>query len=828
MAVHYTCGSELRRQKVRDPDTELNGIDYLEVLDRDAPPGIAPQRTLLVKFLKPVTGLRDSNVHIEGGVRVTGIDVVWAFPTTEMEDPPVPPGEQSFFAMFTEADHWLVIRTGATGDFSSYRLRLVEAPTLRDRPPAGVDPQLAEVEFNFKVECPSDFDCKAPEWLPAPSASAPVIDYLAKDYASFRRLMLDRLSLLMPDWRERNIADIGIVVTETLAYAADQLSYFQDAVATEAYLGTARKRISTRRHARLLDYHVHEGCNARAWVALEVEPGGDADGRLFPAGSTFITRGEDLTTRVDPSEVEREARAGAEVFESLHPVTLRAAHNAIPFYTWHDEDCALPKGATRATLRDDAAVPLALRPGDILIVEEKIDPATGSESDADPSHRQAVRLVRTRSTQDPLDGQPVLEIEWGPEDALAFALPVSSAAAAKPPGVAHANVVLADHGRRFEDEKLDPEEVGSESAYRPRLPRTGLTHREAYDHGARLDAPAEHPAALATRQDPARALPDVGLHEDDQEWTLRRDLLGSDRFAPDFVIEMEEGGEAFLRFGDGVMGRAPQPGAAFSASYRVGSGSEGNVGPEVITRVAAPFDGVRAVRNPLPAEGGTDPERLERVRLDAPRAFRRQERAVTEADYAALAERHPEVQRAVAARRWTGSWYTIFVTIDRRGGREVDAAFEAELRAFLERFRLAGYDLEIDGPRFVSLDIAMTVCVDAHYSRSDVAQALLQTFASGELPDGRRGFFHPDHFTFGQPVYLSRVVGAAMAVPGVVWVDLDDTPPKTNRFRRFGEPSRGEFGEGRIRMGRLEIARLLNDPSQPEGGKLELFMRGGV
>ena len=70
-------------------------------------------------------------------------------------------------------------------------------------------------------------------------------------------------------------------------------------------------------------------------------------------------------------------------------------------------------------------------------------------------------------------------------------------------------------------------------------------------------------------------------------------------------------------------------------------------------------------------------------------------RAVTEADYAEVAQRHPEVQKAVATRRWTGSWYTIFVAIDRAGGRAVDADFEEEMIAHLERYRMAGVDVEI-------------------------------------------------------------------------------------------------------------------------------------
>src|SRR5207253_3841844 len=129
---------------------------------------------------------------------------------------------------------------------------------------------------------------------------------------------------------------------------------------------------------------------------------------------------------------------------------------------------------------------------------------------------------------------------------------------------------------------------------------------------------------------------------------------------------------------------------------------------------------VTRVRNPLPARGGTDPESIEHVRRMAPSAFRIQERAVTADDYARMAERHPEVQRAAATVRWTGSWRTIFLTVDRFGGRPVDLDFKQDMRLHLERYRMAGHDIEIEGPQFVSLEIEMTVCVETNYFRSDV------------------------------------------------------------------------------------------------------------
>ena len=145
--------------------------------------------------------------------------------------------------------------------------------------------------------------------------------------------------------------------------------------------------------------------------------------------------------------------------------------------------------------------------------------------------------------------------------------------------------------------------------------------------------------------------------------------------------------------------------------------SPGNVGAGAIAHVATLNGAILGATNPLPAAGGTDPEPADAVRRDAPEAYLVQERAVTEDDYARVSERDPHVQRAAATFRWTGSWHTVFVTADRSAALAVDDPFEAELRSHLEPFRMAGYDLEVDGPRFVPLDVGLHVCVEPEYFR---------------------------------------------------------------------------------------------------------------
>jgi hypothetical protein len=801
MATQYSCENQRRRDLVRAAVDQngkpfLNGIDYLEVSPTD-------QTELSVRFLHPLPGqtggvpatpvLTAANFTIEGGVRVTGVRVDQVVSTT---------------------DEVVVLRTNVAGDFSTYSLRLVSSPVVL-APPDGFDPALAEVAFAFQVNCESDLDCAVAPECREPAAPTPHLSYLAKDYASFRRLVLDRLSVVMPDWRERSPADLGIVLVELLAYVGDHLSYYQDSVATEAYLDTARRRTSVRRHARLVDHQIHDGVNARVWLAFETQT--DRGSALQPA----VPVGTPVVTASDPSRPD-DAAAG---FETMHDLQrLLVSRNAIAFHTWGDDRCCLPAGATRVTLVG-APAELDLEQGDVLLLEEVLGGQSGLPEDADRTHRHAVRLVTDPVGQvDQLTGTEVTDIQWHDDDALPFPLCLhefdDGAGGTRQAAVARGNTALADHGRTFVSaapgDDLLPRLAPQQGAYRPVLVRTGLTQAAPYDH----QASRKGSASAATASDVRSALPVLRLRGETETWMPRRDLLGSDRFATEFVVEMEDDGRAHLRFGDGVLGRGPAPGTAFTARYRLGSGAAGNVGAEALSVLVTPIAGVK-VRNPLAAVGGQEPEPIRQVKLDAPQAFRTQERAVTPADYAAAAQRHPEVQRAAGTRRWTGSWYTMFVTVDRRGGRPVDELFELRLRQFLEPFRMAGYDLEIDAPRNVALDLELTICVQAHHDKAAVERALLDSFSARRLPDGRLGYFHPDNFTFGQPVYLSQVLAQATGVPGV------DRVASVDAFKRYGEDPHGEVEQGFVPIHRLEIARLDNDPSDPERGRLVFSMRGG-
>jgi hypothetical protein len=292
---------------------------------------------------------------------------------------------------------------------------------------------------------------------------------------------------------------------------------------------------------------------------------------------------------------------------------------------------------------------LALAVNDVLIFEEVIGPHTGNPADADPTHRQPVRLTKVTPDVDPLydrdaGGRPVLRIEWCAEDALTFPLCLSAVMPApdctcrEGISVARGNVILVDNGLTVGEPlgtvptetsavtcatDCEPASVSlTPGPFGPVLQQSPVTFA--------LPLPACFCAGPVLAQDPRQALPCVTLvgtvetptGTTSTAWTPLPDLLESGPDDAVFVVEVDNAGRAHLRFGNGDEGRRPDAGTAFSAQYRVGNGTAGNVGAETIVtlvlRQSIENLGNLAPRNPLPALGGTAPEPMAEVRMFAP------------------------------------------------------------------------------------------------------------------------------------------------------------------------------------------------------------------
>ena len=817
------CNSDERRLAVLQHPS-INGIDFLEVIDNPSDPDEVRQTVLAVHFFKDIAAdaFVPSNIVVAGGERIKNIKVL----TVTRADLAIPP-------VATTAANVLVIKVNKAGDFSTYQLQLIREEGMND-PPNGFDPLLAVIDFSFKIACPGEFDCvPADECITPKSNEKPAINYLAKDYASFKQLMLDRMALTIPAWKERNPADMGIMLVELLAYAADYLSYRQDAIATEAYLGTARKRISVKRHARLVDYKMHDGCSARTWVHLEVTD--NIDGIVLKGNNhgnsikfvtavpqnPFVLKGN--TTAADKLFNSN----GYEVFEPVHDLELDYRLNKLFFYTWGQTKCHLNKGAVTATL-DGHITGL---PGKILIIQEEVNPYTFNKADAAISKRHAVRVESAEHVYDILaenpdapgdpKGKPVTKVNWNEEDAMPFSLCLSTINNEGETIVTSSligNNVLAEHGNTITEELHY-----SKDNKQPKLKYGPLSNGLIYE-----DNPAVSANALMHVK-AEQANPIIKLYEQNDaelEWIPVADLISSQFNSRHFVVELKQDEKARLRFGNNINGQKPVENLSFNAVYRIGNGGQGNIAAGALAHLvstdpAISVDTIKSVTNIVAATGGTEPEKIEEVKYRAPIAFRKQERAVTTADYEEKAKAaNKNIQRSAATTRWTGSWRTVFLAVDTFNEQLMNDGFISKLTNDLEKYRLAGQDIAIEQPDYVSLEIEIDICVSPGYSRSDIKAAILRQLSNRILPNGDTGLFHPDNFTFGQPVYLSKLYSVIHKQAGVTSVTI-------KKFQRQGINSTSALQSGKLNMGKTEIARLDNNPNAFENGILTLNMTGG-
>jgi len=824
-----------------------NGIDFIEIAN-DA------QTELRVHFLNGVelSGTLTATPTITGGETIPTVAVQAIDNATDWR--------------LDGNDLVLSLKVLAPGDFSNYSLT-IQSPKL--------DPFFSQVAFSFKARCNSTLDCKAPPpFCPGEQGDSPPIDYLAKDFLSFRQALLDFSALSFPAWQERSEADFGMMFLEALAALGDDLSYTQDRVAAEAALNTATQRRSVVRLARLVDYDAQPATSATVQLQFNVSAGVSQlpDGLMVtatgPDGSLVpFETGSSLNNRlIDPATGGRRA--------AVPTTTASTAWNTgvIQPYWLDDSQRCLPAGATQMYVLGRG---FGFQAAQSLLIE------TAGATNADPPICQIVQLVAANQAQElhdpffpPAPNPPITIsppfltwpassgqttgdtaitlITWEADDALLVNRDLTRTTLA-------GNILPATQGQTVKAAAALPAvQVISETFAIPPLPanppnlspaivRTGPNDTAATPSLQYLYTLTQTPVAWLQAVDASTAqAPEILVEQRGQvgaaaEWTFFPRMLETGEFQAAFTLEAarysqvgrsSDGTAAYydydgdtgdtIRFGDGEFGNIPPAGAVFDITYRVTAGLGGNVAAGSITLVdpAAAATGVIAATNPFPAAGGADPEPLEHILRFAPEEFRAvQYRAVRPEDYQAAAQTLPWVMRANTAFRWTGSWRTTFTSVDPVASEQISISQHTELINLLNRYRMAGSESYVPPAQYVSVDLAITVCALSTAFNADVEKAVLAAL-NPRGTGGAPGFFNHANFTFGQSLEragLEAAIQDALGVAGVLCVLFR----VRNRAAGFTEMP------DIVTVAPEEIIRCDNDPSIPEAGSINLTIEGG-
>jgi hypothetical protein len=815
--------------------TVSNGIDFIAI-------GNKAQTILQVHFLNAVAvqGTLTAAPRITGGETIPTVAVL-----------PIAAADWGF----DDGHAILTLRVAAPGDFSTYTLG-IPSPVL--------DGFFSAVPFSFKAGCPSDLDCRVPPPpCPPPAGDTPPIDYLAKDFLSFRQALLDFSTLRYPAWQERSEADFGVMFAEALSAIGDELSYTQDRIAGEASLLTATQRRSVVRHARLVDYEPLPALAATTRLQFDVSSGTDT----IAHGVAVIAPGADGT----PITFE----TGFGLRDASGPVPANALWNrpGIAAYWFDDSVKCLAAGAVQMDVLGHG---YAFQPGQALLIE------TAADTTADPPLRQIVHLLQagdpagpyasqicdplfplapsaggppyfTCATSPPAALEPtaVTRLMWEASDALLAARDLSrtvvignitSATQGRtvtetfiigppPPGIA--NPVPSAVERTGPRPRLDPGVCGTPPVIRMytlgNAPLTWFPQPEVDASGlpvAEILLSGVQPTAITPEATP---------------WNWQRRLLTAGPFDAAFTIDpasyraiarnsdnsiqYDYDGDAgdTIRFGDSMFGANPETGAVFTATYRYGAGSVGNVAAGAISQLApAAIATARylAVMNPFAATSGADPQSLQSVQRLAPQAFRASQfRAVLAGDYAAAAQTLNWVKRAGTVFRWTGSWLTTFTTPEPVASEQIPIGDRIQLINLLNRYRMAGTESYVPDPDYVSIDLTIEICALADAFAAGVKQAVVAAL-SATGPNAVQAFFAVSRFVFGQPLERSQLEAAIQAVPGVAGVTC------IHYRLRDRTPGFTEMGDA-VTVGVSQIIRCDNDPSRPNNGALSVTVRGG-
>ena len=353
----------------------------------------------------------------------------------------------------------LRVRTAVPGDFSRYRFRL-NHPL--------VDPYFKEVGFSFKANCPSQLDCAPREHeCPEDELVDYPVNYLARDFWSIRQALLDFASERHPGWKDRLEADLGMMLAEVMSAMGDEFAYYQDRISREGYFESATQRRSFRRHARMVDYYLHDGKGGKTWLdftvdnsaAVHVLKVGEAAWALpptiLPTDTPAMRRGRSPSVyEVGHGIIQGHSKLNpplfvppsfAHIYKSS-TFNLRAGANENDAYQWDENDTCLLVGSTVLYIKGHHAADLPLedftnpnKAGKWVVL--KTNPADSSV----PRRTWLVRLISVTDEVDPLPlpAENVTRLEWEEAQATPFEMELATL-------VVRGNIVPATAGETFE------------------------------------------------------------------------------------------------------------------------------------------------------------------------------------------------------------------------------------------------------------------------------------------------------------------------------------------------------------------------------------------
>lgn len=280
--------------------------------------------------------------------------------------------------------------------------------------------------------------------------------------------------------------------------------------------------------------------------------------------------------------------------------------------------------------------------------------------------------------------------------------------------------------------------------------RIPILHRNVIEGSVRLHVEAEHA---------------------DLEWTRVARLAFAGPADTVFAVRPDADGTTVILLGDGVNGSVPELGARIYATFRIGVGAAGNLAPGKIEFLESDIPGVTlaydSAGKPVSSAttGGSGPEDTEQIRRNAPGAFAARERAVTTADYAAIALTVPGVTAANAISKIASSMIVYIAGPDRSvPSPELIASAQTQL----SQAAMGGVTVTVGGPTLIGVNLGTVASPVRVYAAPTHRNLVVDQAVRTQLTNLLRS---PD-LTFGSRVTVGQIYTALATLPGVINVTI--------------------------------------------------------
>lgn len=275
------------------------------------------------------------------------------------------------------------------------------------------------------------------------------------------------------------------------------------------------------------------------------------------------------------------------------------------------------------------------------------------------------------------------------------------------------------------------------------------------------------------------------VYVDGVAWTEVSTFYGQDAEDKVYIVRLDSDGVATITFGDGVRGARLSTGTSnVVASYRFGAGAAAPPAGSIV-QIARGTTGLRSVRQPADAGGGSDAEDPENIREQAPVQALTMGRAVSIRDMEAFASACTGVRAVAVSWAWDRRSQRPVVKVWVAGDTDVSSTVRARLLAVSD----PSTPIAVCAATARPITLALDIDTDDDYVGDDVIAQVVSA-----LLDAPDGVLCVEQLGIGRPIYFSQLMATIHAVAGVVSVAMTWTRANGTLVAGYGDtPGQGAY-----------------------------------